>query len=154
MAFRVRKWPSSPDPRGPDFNFPGWDFGENPPWSWIMSTTNATGIYAIFNGGVILKPTDLNLFDTVFENVDPLPDDLTVLMSSKGSQLPLGPPPGITKSIGLIISVLAVEAFAGGKEWLYPTAIEVRSGIDMIPDSPPGGTFPDPATLTPAKWNE
>lgn len=153
MPFAVTQWADEPDPREPDFNLYGFNVGQLPPWTWILSTTNATGIYTIFNDGVLMRPTIVAPEDTRFDNVDTLPDDITVIVSSKGQQTPVGPPPGITKSIGIILLESLVDKWSGGKEWLYPDAIRVFGGIIMAEDSPSGGTVPDPMSLTPAKWN-
>ena len=153
MAFAVTQWPKSPDPRAPDFNLYGFNVGQLPPWTWILSTTNATGIWSIFNAGVVMRPTIELPEDTRFDNVDTLPDDITVIVSSKGQQLPVGPGAGITKSIGIILLEGLVDRWSGGKEWLYPDAIRVFGGIDMAEDSPSAGDVPDPMALTPSKWN-
>lgn len=153
MPFAVTQWAVEPDPREPDFNIIGFNVGQLPPWTWILATTNATGIWSIFNDGILVRPTTLLPEDTVFEEVGTLPDDITVIVSSKGQQLPVGPPPGITKSIGIILRESLVDRWSGGEEWLYPDAIRVFGGIDMAEDSPSDGDIPDPMSLTPAKWN-
>lgn len=154
MPFGVTQWAKDPDPRLPDFNLYGFDVGQLPPWTWILSTTNATGIWAIFNDGVTMRPTIVAPDDTRFDNVDVLPDDITVIVSSKGQQEPVGPAPGITKSIGIILLESLIDRWSGGKEWLYPEAIRVFGDIDMFEDSPSDGDIPDPMSLTPSKWNE
>ncbi len=153
MPFGVTQWALSPDPRPVDFNFPGWDFGQMPPWRWLLSTTNATGIWAIFNAGVVVEFSFGFPNDSGFVEVDTLPDDITVILKILGHQTPIGPPPGITKSIGIILLVLGVDKWSGGKEWLYPTAIEERTGIVLAEDSPSAGDIPDPFKMTPRKWN-
>ncbi len=153
MPFAVTQWANEPDPRKPDFNLFGWDHGQLPPFRWLMTTTNATGIWAIFNDGVLVEATNELPEDTVFENVDTLSDSITVLMSSKGTQLPVGPGAGITKSIGIILREGGVDRWSGGNEKLYPTAIAVWSGIVLAEDSPSDGDVPDPMTITPVKWN-
>lgn len=153
MPFGVTQWPKEPDPREPDFDLYGWDVGQLGPWSWILSTTNAPGMWAIFNAGVLMQPTIISPIDTRFDNADTLPDDITAILSLKGQQLPVGPAPGITKSFGIILLESLVDRWSGGQEFLYPTAIAVRSGFVMSADSPSSGTLPDPMTITPAKWN-
>lgn len=153
MPFAVKQWADSPDPRLPDFNLYGWDVGQLPPFRWLLETTNATGIWTIFNAGVLVE-AELPALpeDTVFVNVDVLPDAITVLMSSKGTQLPVGPF-GITKSVGVILREGGVDRWSGGNEQVYPTAIAVWNLPILAEDSPSVGTVPDPFKLTPVKWN-
>jgi len=153
MPFEVSQWPYSPDPRKPDFNQPGWDFGQVGPWKWIVSTDNATGIYEQFNDGVIFEAVDPSLpEDTLFLPIVDLGNDLEGFLSIKGLQEPLGAPP-FTKSFGIRFDVLALTVYGGGFNLLYPVAIQVHGPFNMAVDNPSAGTIPEPMFITPAIWS-
>lgn len=153
MPFAVKQWADSPDPRDPAFNLDGWDHGQLPPWRWLVKTTNATGIWTIFNTGVVVEFSFGFPNDSGFEEIATLPDDITVILKILGSQLPIGPGAGITKSIGLILLQGGEDKWSGGNEQLYPTAIAVWTLPILAEDNPSDGTVPDVFTLTPRKWN-
>jgi hypothetical protein len=153
MPYAVSQWPYWPDPRQADWNFLGWDFGQVPPWKWRIDTSGATGIYAQFNDGVLMEPTGFLPEDTRWDNQHVLIGAITVILSIKGADPPVGIPPGITKSIGILMHIGPVRVYGGGLELLWPTAIAVQSPIPMVPVAPSAGTIPNPMSLTPVKWN-
>ena len=153
MPYAVAQWPYSPDPRPPDFNQPGWDFGQVGPWRWRVQTEDATGIYVAFNDGVVFEAVDPSLpEDTLFLPLADLGNDLEGFLSIKGFEEPFGSPP-FTKSFGIRFDVLGLTVFGGGFNLLYPKAIQVHGPFDMAEDNPSDGTIPEPMTITPVKWN-
>ncbi len=153
MAFQVTKWPYSPDPRFSNFNFPGWDFGQVPPWKWIVSTTGATGPEAIYNDGVLLEPADLTPASTRWDAVASLLFDQDTALKILGTELPTGPGPGITKTFELTLFENMLENWQGIITRLYPTAIQVHGGFNMVKTGTPVGTIPNPMFITPVIWN-
>lgn len=153
MPFAVSQWPYSPDPRTAQFDQTGWDFGQVPPWSWIISTTAATGPFDIFNSGVVVKPFAALATETLFRQVDVLPEDITVRLSSQGFIVPFGMPPGITKTLKITIAQPEFTEAEGQIDLTFPTAIAVQGPIVMTVLPPPIGTIPNPMVLTPAKWD-
>jgi len=153
MPFAVSQWPYSPDPRLSTFNHTGWNFGQVPPWKWIIKTTGATGDVSIFNAGVLVEPTSQTPDDTVFVNVAHLPHGLTVELNSNGTQEPVGPPPGFTKALRIQIRQHLSLIWGGSLDQLYPIAIAVQSPFPMTLLGMNNGTIPNPMTTTPAKWD-
>ena len=76
MPFAVSQWPNSPDPRTNTFNQTGWNFGQVPPFTWILSTTGATGLLAIFNSGIPLRNTFANETVGTYQEIGVLPGGL------------------------------------------------------------------------------
>lgn len=153
MPFGVSQWPYDPDPRLPDFDLFGFDFGQVPPWAWILSTTNATGLAAVFNGGVVIKPTIILPGQVTFANVDTLPDLVTCTVKHSGFLEPVGPPPDKTLFMTPIIRQDGNPEFSGVLGQLYPVAIKVHTPIPMTKVGIGIGTMPDPMKLTPAVWD-
>ena len=153
MPFAVSQWPYSPDPRGSAFDILGWNFGQVPPFKWILSTTDATGIMAIYNTGILV--------DVVFEipgvtqwaHPVELPGFMRVSMTFLGFDTPQGAPPGTTKQMQISITESSVPTWNGNLDLLFPTAIAVQSPFAMTQLNPSGGDFPNPMAITPAKWN-
>ncbi len=153
MPFAVSQWPYTPDPRTAQFDQMGWDYGQVPPWAWILSTTGATGPFAVFNNGVIVKPFAAGVDDTLFRQVVTLPDDITVRLTSKGFNPPLGGPGGTSKRLSVRIAQPEFQEASGVLNKNYPTAIAEQGPMTIVVDDPPIGTFPNPMAITPAKWN-
>ncbi len=153
MAFAVSKWPYTPDPRQASFDNLGWDYGEVPPWQWVLQTTGATGVYAIFNAGVMLEPFAALATETLWREVIALPDTLTVILSSLSILPPAGGPPLVSKRLFLRILSGGFTKAQDTLDALFPTAIAVQTPFDMVVVSPPVGTIPNKMELTPAKWN-
>lgn len=153
MPFGVSQWPYSPDPRQPDFGIYGLNFGQVPAWAWTLSTTNATGLAAVFNAGVIVKPVTILAGQTVFENVDDLGDLVTCSVKFSGFLEPFGPSFDETFIVTPIIRQDGDPEFSGLKGWLYPDGIRVFDGIDMTKVGIGTGTMPDPMKITPEIWD-
>jgi len=153
MPFAVSQWPYSPDPRTPAFNILGWDFGQVPPFSWIMSTTGATGFFSVFNDGVTLRNSFVLPNVGTYDPVDPLGNDLTLIMNIIGSNTPTPVPPIFTIDIQIDVFQITATVLSGRLLLLFPLAIAVQPPMTMIVAAPPGNDFPNPAILTPAKWD-
>lgn len=153
MAYAVTQWPYSPDPRLPDFDLIGWDFGQVPPWAWRLHTTNATGLAEPFNGdGVIVKPFTILPQQVSFSNVDELPALVTVTTNHSGFPEPVVPGPN-TMFLSVIVWQDDEPEFSASFGLLYPTAIVERNWPVMLKVGIGVGTMPDPLVMTPAKWN-
>ncbi len=153
MPFAVSQWPYSPDPRLAQFDNPGWDYGQVPPWTWILKTTGATGLAAIFNSGVTVKPFAQVPGAVTFENVDVLPDDVTCILAHTTFQDPIGPPGPFTVFMAIVIRQLGSPEFSGTLDQLYPTAIAIQGPFPMQKIGIGVGTMPNPVETTPAIWN-
>lgn len=153
MPFGVSQWPYSPDPRLPSFGIYGLNFGQVPAWAWTLSTTNATGLAAVFNGGVIVKPTTILPGQTVFANVDVLADLVRCTVKFSGFLEPFGPGFDETFFVTPIIFQDDDPEFSGVESWLYPDGIRVFDSIDMIKVGIGVGTMPDPMKITPEIWD-
>jgi len=153
MAYGVSQWPYSPDPRGPDFAIKGWDFGQVPPYRWTVKTTDALYPYDIFNQGVRIEPWYDSPSLSLYRPVDTLPLGITCEMSIFGSQIPIGGGAGTTIQIFLVIGAAGVDPVNGVIRMLWPTAIKKHGPIDMTSMGLPSEEFPNPATITPRKWN-
>ena len=153
MAYGVSQWPYSPDPRLPSFDLIGFNFGQVPPWAWRLSTTNATGLAAPFNGeGVIVKPFTILPQQVSFSNVDGLPDDVSVTTNHSGFPIPVPPGPG-TQFHSVIIWQGVLPEFSASFGMLWPVAIQARAYPTMQKVGSGTGTMPDPLVATPVKWN-
>ena len=153
MPFAVSQWPNSPDPRTAQYAITGWNFGQVPPFRWILSTTGATGALAIFNSGVVLTNDFFNLTLASFRELGTLPDDLTVIMNIIGTQEPAAGPPPFTIDIQFTVFQITATLADGRLRLLFPTAIAVQGPIPVTDTSPPGMSWPNDAEITPAKWN-
>ena len=153
MPFAVSQWPNSPDPRTSEFNRTGWNFGQVPPFTWILSTTGATGLLAIFNAGVPLRNTFNNETSGTYQEINVLPGGLTVIMNILGTQEPNPIPIPHTINIQFTVFQITATLADGVLRLLYPTAILVQGPIPVTDTSPPGSSWPNPAEITPAKWD-
>lgn len=153
MAFEVTQWPKNPDPRLPDFNLFGFDAGMVPPWRFLLETTGATGDVSIYNAGVVIEAKTTAAASTRYEDLGGLPQDQLCELQSDGTQLPVGGPPGITKTLTVILRQDFLEIWKGTIKLLYPTAIRVFGGFNMVLVGANNGTVPNPMTCTPLKWN-
>lgn len=153
MAFAVSQWPYTPDPRTAQFDNLGWDFGQVPPWQWVLSTTGATGVYAPFNAGVMLEPFAVLAIETVWRQVIALPDNMSVRLSSLSTLPPAGGPPLVSKTLNIKIQEFGFTKAEGTITALFPTVLAVQTPFNMGVSQPPVGTIPNPMKLTPAKWN-
>lgn len=153
MPFAVSQWPYAPDPRLPSFDLFGFDYGQVPSWAWTMSTTNATGLAAVFNAGVVVKPTIILPGQVTFANVDTLPDNVTVTVKHSGFLEPFGPSFDKTLFMTPIVRQSGSPEFSGVEGWLYPTAIAVFEVPTMVKVGIGIGTMPDKVTLTPEIWD-
>lgn len=153
MPFAVSQWPNGPDPRQADYNILGWNFGQVPPWQWIVSTTDATGLLAVFNDGVLC----VNVFNSpsigIFVVVDALPGGLALIFSITGTQEPAGGPPTFTIHANLQFFKDTGLLYTADLKPTYPVAIQVQSGFVMVEFSTAFGTFPNPVIITPAVWD-
>jgi len=153
MPFAVRQWPVAPDPRGPLFAFEGWDFGQVPPWKWVVSSFDATNLWAFLNDGFVLPSTfDDGVTSTWFANV-PDPGPTGVVLTKFGQPAPTGSPP---RTIQLTLSVLRPGPVLIGQGILlhvFPKAIQVFGPVEMLLAGLPIDDVPNPVTITPAKWD-
>jgi len=153
MPFAVRQWPASPDPRSPAFAIDGWDFGQVPPFTWIMATTGATGIYTFLNDGLLLRNSFASPGSSFYEPIIPPPFFVVPSLVITGFQSQqVGPPPW-TISFDVLIVVETTTAFTGQLRQLFPTAIQVQSPMAMVVVSPTDGTIPNAVSFTPAIWD-
>jgi len=153
MAFKVSKWPYSPDPRKPDFSALGWAFGAYAPWQWEVRTTGALGLYVALNDGVKVTSTIQLPEDTRWQSVVIPPHDLEVDMAIKGSNVPIGPVPQFTISIGMAILVPGELDVGAGVNILRPFALQVFTMGAAEQGGSPFADVPNPITITPLKWN-
>lgn len=153
MPFGVSQWPYSPDPRQPDFDLIGWNFGQVPPWKWTVKTQDATGLAEIFNGGVLVEPAQVLPGQVVFIAVDALPDDVTIEVKHSGFLEPVGPPPVGTMFITIVIRQDGSPEFTGVLTQTYPEAIVVQTPIIMAKVGIGVGTMPEPCETIPEIWD-
>jgi len=153
MAFAVRKWPNSNDPRDTGWMPYGWAWGAIPAYKYVLKTTNAIGYYEPLNDGVtlnlfsavdgvyhfrrVLTPGDplvLDLYISGFETVQTFPIDHTVwwYLSAAGGFFDL---------------------YSGNQYGLYPNAIEDWPALEMVMQSGDPDLIPDPVEMIPQKWD-
>jgi len=153
MPFAVSQWPNSPDPRPPDFAIDGWNFGQVPPFSWKMSTTGATGIYAFFNAGITLRNVFSSPSISFYDPVIPPPNFVVTTLVISGFQTPQAGPPLHTIAFGFDILVETALNFRGDLLLLFPTAIAIQGPIPLVEIQPSDGTIPNPMELQPLIWD-
>jgi len=153
MPFAVAKWPSHSDPRTSIFGGVGWAFGAVPPWTWIVSTTGASGPWAAFNAGIVCKSTfdDFNQTDWAGEDFGP---STLATVTRKSTQPPFNPPDSLELSLTAVSVALPRDA-AAVQEFIYPFAVAVFDGFIMIDGATglPDVNFPNPVKITPAIWS-
>lgn len=154
MPFAVSQWPSSPDPRQADFAIDGWNFGQVPPFTWILSTTGATGVFAPLNDGITCFNRTVSPSFSTYRPLPGPPLSVQYNLQIEGKQTIETVPFDHTIEIDLIVSAPPVIfAYVGEIFRLYPTAIAVIGPIPMILVDPAPGTIPNPVFMTPAKWD-
>jgi len=153
MPFSVSQWPNSPDPRKPDFAIHGWNFGQVPPFSWNLSTTGATGIYGVFNGGVLLRNLFASPSSSSYAPNIPPPDNIQVNFDIFGFQTPQPGPPVHTIDIFFEIVVFTLLSYTGSFRALFPVAIAIQEPIPLVTHFPVSGSIPNPMLITPLKWD-
>ncbi len=153
MPFEVTNWPYSPDPRSALFGGVGWDFGAVPPWSWIISTTNATAPWTALNSGILVMSTFDDFVQTDWGGSD-VPPSVAATVTRKSDQPPINPPNSLELSVRLLSDPPGREA-SGVQEFIYPFAVAVFGGFAMIDVATglPDPNLPDPIQITPAIWN-
>lgn len=153
MPYAVSQWPYSPDPRAASFDLIGFNYGQVPPWAWVLSTTDATGLAEPFNGdGVIVKPFTILPQQVSWSNVDPLPDDVSVTMNHSGFPVPVPPGPN-TQFHSFIVWQGVLPEFSASFGLLWPDAIVQRPFPVATKVGLGIGTMPNPLVATPAIWN-
>ncbi len=153
MPFAVTQWGYSPDPRGPAFAQDGWDFGQVPPWLWVMSSTNATGIYSFLNDGIVIDLFLDTPGSTLWRIFNPTIDVTRINLAKLGFEVPVS---GGTVSIAWsfdITSVSPPRVVTGEQQYLFPKAIRKFGPWDAVDVMGPVLEIPDGITITPAKWN-
>lgn len=154
MPFAVSQWPNSPDPRLADFAIDGWDFGQVPPFTWILSTTGATGVFAPLNDGIAAFNVTVSPGFSTYRPPPGPPLSVQYNLQIEGKQFVDPVPFDHTIRIDLIVSAPPVIfAYIGQLRLLYPTAIAVWGPMTMVLDTPAPGTIPNPVFATPAKWD-
>lgn len=153
MAFEVLQFPVLPDPRPLDFAIVGWDFGKVPPWTWLLQTSGATGIFAKYNDAtpcynVAHTPTNSN-----WNEMPPDGDPINARINIQGFQPPIVGPPDFSIDVGITIFNGINTVASGAKFYLYPDAINVLDDIDVHAFTGVGGDIPFPMYLTPAIYN-
>jgi len=153
MPFAVRQWPVRPDPRSAAFAIDGWDFGQVPPFSWLLSTTGATGIWSFLNDGIVLRNTFASPSFSAYVPVIPPPFFIVTTLNINGFQTPQVGPPVHTIHFSFGLFVETSHAFQCDLRLLFPTAIQVQGPITAVFVGPSDGTIPNPLFLTPRIWD-
>ena len=153
MAFSVTKWGYAPDPREPDFNIWGWDFGQLPPWAWTLYTEGATSCYEPFNDGVVIKPTSDSPATTIWQDNGGLPGGIGARFTTFNTQTPSGWPVGWTIEFRLEILLFGSLEYHDTIKLLFPVCIEERGPFNMNVVTTPCGDIPNPMFLRPTIWN-
>jgi len=153
MAYGVRKWPNSNDPRDTGWMPDGWEWGAIPAYKYVLKTTEAIGHFAPLNDGVtvnlflagvptmhfrrLLTPGDplaLDLFISGFQTVQPVPINHTVwwYLSAAGGFF---------------------ELYTGNAYGLYPNAIENWPTLEMVVQEGEPDEIPNPIEIIPQRWD-
>ena len=153
MPFAVSQWPNSPDPRTSSFGITGFDFGQVPPWAWVMRTTNALPPFDPLNDGMLWKPAFYGVDFMQFAPEEPLVGVSDQVLEFFGTADPSGAPPGTTMFMQIRFYNTGPLQESGSRSLLYPLAIQVNGPFNMRHQGQPSLLMPDPLTITPAKWN-
>lgn len=153
MPFAVSQWPYFPDPRKPDFAAFGWNHSQVPPFSWIMHTTGATGIFRFFNLGVVNRNSFDSLGFSIYGPIIPPPFALVWDLSIFGFEDPQPGPPVHTIHFHFHIFKETSSQMEGDLELLFPVAIAEQGPIPVVQHDTTFGTIPNPMFLTPAIWS-
>lgn len=153
MPYAVSQWPYSPDPRGPDFGLIGFDFGQVPPWKWLMESTGALSPYDPLNDGMVWEPAFFAPDSMQFAPVVPLIGVDDQVLEFFGSQDPVGAPPGTTMFMQVRFELTGPLQQSGSRILLYPTAIAVQGPFNMMNQGLPSVLIPNPITITPLVWD-
>lgn len=150
MPFAVTQAGYSPDPRQPDFAIEGFNFGQLPPWRFLMETTDAIFPYESLNDGVVWERSAHGIDFCSYQPLAPIPDVTDPQLGFSGTQEPSG---GFTINwFCLFFMTGAGPATTGFLDELYPLAIKTRSfTMENVAGPPP--FIPNPLVITPRKWN-
>lgn len=154
MPFAVTQWPQEPDPRAPDFAVDGWDVGQLPPFTWRISTTNATGVYAHLNAGVDCPNVTVSSSFSTYRSAPGQPNAVDLILLIAGFQTVQPVPVNHTIEFELRVIRPPGIRFSGKFHFLYPVAIQEHDDFGLavvLPDAM--GTIPDDMIITPRKWN-
>ncbi len=153
MPFEVTQWGYSPDPRPPDYALLGYDFGQLPPWRWLMKTTDADFPYMALNDGVLWESSSFLPNFGAWLPLVPIPDVLEPLLFNNGTQeiVALPTPNTITFNCSFF-NFFSPFRSSGVIRLVYPDALRVWS-FTMSGSGTGGPFFPNPLTITPHKWN-
>ena len=153
MSFAVSQWPYSPDPRLPDFAIIGFDFGQVPPWRWLMTTTGALAPFEILNTGNVWEPFSFGVDRVRYEPVIPMPGVGNANISFFGTQDPTGGGAGITQTMAIEFGFTFPNHELGFIQLLYPKAIQANGPFNMMNESSPSTNIPNPVTITPVRFD-
>ena len=150
MPYGVTQWGYSPDPRTVAFALVGFNFGQLPPWRWVMKTTDARFPYQSLNDGVTWERSSNTDDEAAYIPVTPIPNVNGAFMSFRGVEVPSG---GVTIEwfCGFFMTgdPFQTEGFLFE---LFPDALQTRS-FQMIGGDIGGRWIPEPLVITPHKWN-
>jgi len=150
MPFAVTQWGYSPDPRQVDFAIEGFNFGQLPPWRWLMQTSDAIFPYEALNDGVVWERSDHGIDFCSYQPLSPIPDVTDPFMGFSGQQEPSG---GFTINWFCAFFITGADpATSGFINELYPLAIATRS-FTMVNESGSPPFIPNALVITPRKWN-
>lgn len=153
MPFEVSQWPYSPDPRLPEFNQRGWDFGQVPPWQWSIQTVGALPPFEGLNQPVRIKPTVSTPAFTQFRSYDSLQDGLVVDMVISGWEEIQTNPQDHTIEIFLSCGTEFHEALQATNLLLFPTAIATKGPFVLLDFGSPQTIVPNGVSVTPRRWD-
>lgn len=153
MPYAVSQWPYSPDPRPNAFGITGFDFGQVPPWRWLMQTTGALAPYDPLNTGMVWE----NAFHTVdslqYEPVVPLIGVDDQVLEFYGQQEPSGGGAGTTMFMQIRFELTGPLQQSGSRLLLYPKALQVNGPFNMLNQGLPSVLMPNPLTITPVRYD-
>lgn len=153
MAFGVRKFPDSNDPRPANFCWRGWEFGALPAYRYILSTTGASGSFVLLNDGVlVLYGSEIDPVNYWLRSDSPsLP--FTSALEISGYETLQTVPVDHTIRWHLVFSAGGQPTHDGSSYAVRPNAITGWPTVAVAPIGPGSNSIPNPVTITPAIYD-
>lgn len=153
MAFGVRKFPASNDPRGCAFASAGFADGALPAHRYTLSTWGALSPFEKLNDGLTVwfdsHPPDQHIWTRTW----PPGGGLNAVFIIEGYEVVQPTPHDWTIRWFVEFDYAGASHHIGGADALFPNAITGWPTINVSPVSGHPLLIPNPVTITPRIWN-
>lgn len=153
MAFGVRKFPDSLDPRGTAFCVEGFAWGAVPAYRYTLSTTGALAPFDLLNAGVTIDFVGgvFGFHEWILFSAEP--GTPTYTLAIEGHEVQIVGPPDWSIDWQIILQAPLVVDHIGDVHALFPDAITGWPTVAVAPVLPVANLVPNPIVITPRPYD-